>query len=498
VIARAVLVRAVGTRGRGWLRRRTLRWRLTAGVVLLLVTMCALVGVVTAVSLRGFLVRRLDSQLTQASGRFSTSLEHGADVAPGGSDGDADNSVPGQSTGTLGARLLNGTVTQAAIVLSDGKNRTLAFSAADQAILAAVPDNGTAQTVGLADLGEYRVLATAGRDGDVQLTGLPLHPLDEIVARLLTIELAAFAVIVLGGAAASALLVRLTLRPLNRVAAAALSVSELPLASGTVDLPDRHLSVEPGTEVGRVGIAFDRMLDHVEVALKARNTTEERLRRFIADASHELRTPLAAIRSYSEFALRGAHDLPESVAQALIRVESESIRMGALVDDLLLLARLDADRPLARDTVDLTRVVLDAMSDARAAGPQHHWRLDLPEQPVELVGDEHRLRQVMANLLANARVHTPAGTTVQLRLWREDGAAAVDISDDGPGIPAALLPELFERFTRADGARSHDGGNTGLGLAIAFGIVQSHRGTLTVVSTDQGARFQIRLALGPH
>ena len=484
-------------RVRLWLARRTLRWKLTAGLVLLLLGACAAAGVVTAVSLHGFLVGRLDSQLSQASGRFSSSLEHGGSVSPGGSDGDADNSAPGQSVGTLGARLAHGAVTQAAVVLDDGRNRTLTLSAQDQATLANVPTTRTPRTVRLRLLGAYRVVAAPGRDNDVQLTGLPLRPVEDTVTRLLAIEIGLFAAIVVVGAAASAFLVRWTLRPLNRVAAAALGVSELPLASGNVDLPERDLTLDPGTEVGQVSIAFDHMLDHVETALRARNATEERLRLFIADASHELRTPLATIRSHAEYARRSPYDLPAPIEHALERVESESIRMGVLVDDLLLLARLDAGRPLAREPVDITRLVIDAMSDARTAGPGHRWRLDLPEDPVETLGDEHRLQQVLTNLLANARTHTPPGTTVTVRLRREGGLVGIDVSDDGPGIPAPLLPSVFERFTRADNARSRRTGNTGLGLAIVFGIVQAHAGTLTVQSRPGDTTFHIRLPEAP-
>ena len=480
-----------------WLARRTLRWKLTAGLVVLLLATCTLVGVVTAVSLRGFLLDRLDSQLRQASGRFSASLEHAPGDHGPAPDGDADNAVPGQSVGTLGVRLLNGVPTEAAVVLDNGRAQTLRLSPSDREALAAVPPTGRARTVQLDELGDYRVVAQPGRDNDVQLTGLPLKPVEDTVTRLLVVEGAVFLVVVLCGAAASAGFVRWTLRPLNRVAAAALDVSELPLATGEVDLPERDLTMDPGTEVGQVSAAFTHMLDHVETALRARNATEERLRLFIADASHELRTPLATIRSHAEYARRTDEELPEPIRHALDRVESESIRMGGLVDDLLLLARLDAGRPIARETVDITRLVLDAASDARAAGPDHRWRLELPEEIIEAPGDDHRLHQVMTNLLANARIHTPAGTTVTVKLSRDLGQLVVDVSDDGPGIPEALLPNLFERFTRADTARSRGTGNTGLGLAIAYGIVAAHGGTLTAESRPGRTTFQIRLPANP-
>jgi two-component system OmpR family sensor kinase len=480
-----------------WLSRRTLRWKLTTGLLVLLLATCTLVGVVTAVSLRGFLVGRLDDQLALASGRFGASLEHGG----GGEsepDGDADNAVPGQSVGTLGVRLLDGRVTQAAVVLDNGNTQTLRLSPADQATLAHVPVGADPRTVNLDDLGDYRVLATMGRDQDVQLTGLPLQPIEDTVTRLLAVEAGLFAVIVIGGAVASAALVRLTLRPLNQVAADALDVSELPLASGKVALPKRDRALDPGTEVGQVSVAFTRMLDHVETALGARDETEQRLRRFIADASHELRTPLATIRSHAEYARRTGAGLPESIQHAVGRVEAEAVRMGVLVDDLLLLAELDAGRPMARDPVDLTRLALDATSDARRSGPDHQWRLDLPEEVVETVGDASRLQQVLANLLANARTHTPAGTTVTVRLWRDRDVVGIEVSDDGPGIPADLLPTLFERFSRGDLARSRATGNTGLGLAIAFGIVAAHHGTLTAQSHPGATTFRIRLPARPE
>jgi two-component system OmpR family sensor kinase len=454
------------------------------------------VGVVTALELRGFLVDRLDAQLASASGRFSSYLEHEPGETSRLSRGDLDDDVPGQSVGTLGARLDGGVVTSAAVVLGNGHAAALPLSPADRTTLAAVASNERPVTVHLEGLGDYRLLSRPDHDGDVQLTGLPMKPVEDTVTRLLAVEGAVFAVVVLLGAAASAALVRWTLRPLNRVAAAALDVSGLPLAAGTVDLPERDRGMDPRTEVGRVSVAFDHMLDHVETALHSRNATEQRLRRFIADASHELRTPLATIRSHAEYARRTGEDLPPSVEHALGRVEAESIRMGMLVDDLLLLAQLDAGRPLARETVDVTRLVLDAASDARAAGPLHRWRLDLPEEMIEVSGDPHRLHQVLTNLLANARTHTPPGSTVTVSLERHGQEVTIDVTDDGPGVPPQLVPTLFERFTRADDSRSREKGNTGLGLAIAYGIVAAHGGELTIDSRPGRTTFRVRLPVG--
>jgi two-component system, OmpR family, sensor kinase len=257
------------------------------------------------------------------------------------------------------------------------------------------------------------------------------------------------------------------------------------------------------------------MLGHVETALRRRAASEARLRRFAADASHELRTPLAAIRGYAELGLLHPGDSPDTVTHALGRVLSESTRMSVLVDDLLLLARLDAGRPLNREPVDMTRLAIEATSDARVARPGHRWMLELPDDPVEVSGDEHRLHQVLVNLLSNAGRHTPDGTTVTVAVSGElppgepgagpesmrhgtvpDGPLMVlTVTDDGPGIPAGLLPDLFERFTRADSSRSHatDAASTGLGLAIVDAVVAAHGGAVLVTSRPGMTRFTIAL-----
>jgi len=269
------------------------------------------------------------------------------------------------------------------------------------------------------------------------------------------------------------------------------------------------------------------MLLHVERALGRRAASEARLRRFAADASHELRTPLSAIRGYAELGLRHHGPVPEDVTHALTRVQSESTRMGVLVDDLLLLARLDAGRPLEREPVDLSRLAIDVTSDARVARRDHHWRLDLPSDPILVRGDEHRLHQVLANLMSNAGKHTPPGSTVSVALRLDEAPGPerdsrsapeggmvergvrpaaprveLSITDDGPGIPPELLPELFERFTRADTSRARDldaaGKSTGLGLAIVDAVVAAHGGSITVTSRPGRTRFTIYLTLLPE
>jgi two-component system OmpR family sensor kinase len=258
-------------------------------------------------------------------------------------------------------------------------------------------------------------------------------------------------------------------------------------------VPD--VDTDTRTEVGQVGAAFNHMLDHVQSALTARQASESKVRQFVADASHELRTPLASIRGYSELTRRSPHELPEDTRHALARIESESIRMSALVDELLLLARLDSGVDLRRDEVDLNRLLIDAVADAHAAGSDHEWELDLPETPITGIGDQARLHQTVVNLLTNARVHTPPGTLVSVAGGIDDGQAVISVADNGPGIDPALLPTLFERFVRGDSSRSRAAGSTGLGLAIVRAVVERHGGTVDVTSSPAGTRFELRLPL---
>ncbi|MER0477797.1 HAMP domain-containing sensor histidine kinase [Streptomyces sp. Edi2] len=464
---------------------RTLRSQLTAGLVVLLALACLAVGVTTVLALEGFLVRRVDQQLAASGGRFAASLEH--EARP-----DADNrpDTRGQAEGTFGARLLHGTTTQAAVVRAATDAR-IPLTGTDRRALAALPDDGTGHDVRLSALGSYRVNAVPGDDGDVLVTGLPLHPVEETVHRLEAVETAVFGGALLVTGVVGAMWVRLSLRPLRRVTTTAASVAELPLASGEVAMPAPVPVADPRTEVGQVGTALNRMLGHVGNALERRQASEERLRHFAADASHELRTPVANIRGHAELALRHKGPVPGDVRRALDRIQSESERMSHLVDDLLLLARLDAGRALARRPVDMTRLILDATEDARAAGPEHRWQLDLPATVVTVIGDEHRLHQVIANLLANARTHTPAGTSVMVRLAIDGHSTRLTVADDGPGVADALQPEIFGRFVRADHSRSRAAGGTGLGLAIVHAVVTAHGGSVAMTSRPGRTVFTV-------
>ncbi|MFD5079099.1 ATP-binding protein [Streptomyces sp. NPDC058371] len=481
-------------------RLHSLRARLTAGLVVLLAISCAAVGVAAVLELDGFLTGRLDQQLHDAGSMFPASLEHDTNRRPSDHDGDEYGDTRRQPTGTFGARLVGSTVTNAAVVRSgnDAADLNVALTAGDKKALAALPVDDSARSVHLTSLGGYRVVACHGQDGDVLITGLPLEPVESAVHRLELVAGCVFGAALAATGVAGALWVRWSLRPLSRVAATATRVSELPLASGEVALPPRAPESDPRSEVGRVAAAFDRMLRHVEDALTKRHASEERLRSFAADASHELRTPVASVRGHAELALLHPEPVPPKVTRALERIAAESARMGEMVDDLLLLARLDAGRPLERLPVDLTRLVLDSVTDARAAGPGHRWTLELPEEPVTVTGDAHRLHQVAANLLANARLHTPVGTKVTVSLRTVGTTAVLTVADDGPGVSEDVRPGVFERFTRADRRRAEGpGGGAGLGLSIVAAVVDAHGGGVGLESRPGSTAFTVSLPATP-
>ncbi|MEV4349440.1 HAMP domain-containing sensor histidine kinase [Actinoplanes sp. NPDC049596] len=343
--------------------------------------------------------------------------------------------------------------------------------------------------------GSFRATATQEPNGVTRVTALSLGTVNDTLLRIALVTAGAILIAIGVAGWAGAFIVRRTLAPLDRVAATATRVSELKLDRGEVELAQRvpEGDTDPRTEVGQVGAALNQMLDHVGNALEARHASEMQVRQFVADASHELRTPLAAIRGYAELSRRSRAPISEEIAHVLNRVESEAKRMTLLVEDLLLLARLDAGRPLAHDPVDLTMLVVDTVSDAHAAGPRHNWQLDLPEEPVIVHGDGARLHQVLANLLANARTHTPEGTAVTVAVTTMPNAAVIHVIDSGPGIPAELQPHIFERFARGDSSRSRAAGSTGLGLSIVHAVVTAHRGQVSVQSEPGRTVFSVML-----
>ena len=540
-----------GRRLAALLSLRTISGKLIIGLLVLFGLASVIVSVITAQSLSNSLLSSLNQQLQAATNTWTNCVVQSTLASrrhdPGGaSKPDPDDysvcSESGQAPGTF-EELLTGT----SIGYKHTVHKACPLSAADEATLAKLPPSGHAAPIGPADSGgsnppgpapsapfktyirtldslggKFILTKVTGPEQGTQLvTGMPLTMVDNTLDHVENTEHVVFATVLLLAVILGAGLIQVSLRPLRRVAATATRVTELPLDSGEVTLPAGVPDTDPRTEVGRVGAAFNRMLFHVEQALGRRAASEARLRRFAADASHELRTPLSAIRGYAELALRHRGPVPEDVTHALRRVQSESARMTVLVDDLLLLARLDAGRPLEREPVDLSRLVIETTSDARVARDDHRWRLDLPDEPVLVEGDEHRLHQVMANLLSNAGKHTPPGSTVGVALTlgtappdsvTAAGTSAVQrgvvppgprvelsITDDGPGISPELLPELFERFTRGDTGRAREvtaaGKSTGLGLAIVDAVVAAHGGCIIVTSRPGMTRFAIFLPL---
>ncbi|WP_435878869.1 sensor histidine kinase [Streptomyces klenkii] len=497
-------------RSRSRPRPRTLRTRLVLSTVVLVAVVCAVIGTVTAIVLRSYLYGQLDGQLGEVVRRAAAPRP--PDLRRGGPLSFVQGG--GQPIGTVGALTGDdGRVTDSAVSTSprtwhgDGDPLREPLTAAQSDALARLPRDGRPHDVGLPGRGDYRARSVTAPDGTTYLVGIPTASVRETLDTLIVVEVCVTAAGLVAAGIAAAATVRLALGPLRRVAATATRVSELPLHQGEVALHERvpEAEADPRTEVGQVGAALNRMLGHVGSALTVRQESETRVRQFVADASHELRTPLASILGYAELTRRtgtGAGDGGEVIGprtrHALGRIESEARRMTGLVEDLLLLARLDTGRrPQVFADLDLSPLVVDAVSDARAAGPGHVWRMDLPAEPVAVRGDAARLHQVLVNLLANARTHTPAGTTVTARVRgaSREGRAVVSVEDDGPGIPAELLPHVFERFARGDASRSRAAGGSGLGLAIVRAVVGAHGGAVGVESVPGRTVFTVSLPL---
>lgn len=333
---------------------------------------------------------------------------------------------------------------------------------------------------------EFRVLVQTRPFGTL-IVAAPLGDVSATLDRLLLIEIAVTAAVVAAIVGLGLLLVRVGLRPLQRIEDTAAAI-----AAGQLDR--RVEDADRRTEVGRLGLALNAMLTRIEQAFAEQEASEARLRRFIADASHELRTPLASIRAYAELFERGAREHPDDLERAMAGIERESRRMGLLVDDLLLLARLDQGRPLERRPFDLAALAGEAVDAARMLDPGR--RLELrASRPVPVVGDRERLLRLLDNLLANVRTHTPAGTGADVRVGLDaDGSALVEVADEGRGLSEEQRARVFERFYRIDSSRSRDAGGAGLGLAIVQAIAEAHDGTVAVADTpDGGACFRVRL-----
>ena len=483
--------------------RGTLGRQLVVRVTALVAVTALLITTATALAVQQLLMSQLDRQLDAVTARVRD---------PGTNSWRGGLLRPGQPIGTLaviydanGTPESHGQLTERGAAGQQGAAVT-ALPEAALAQLAGVSTGGTKSSIVLFGLGHHRVvgyrLMAGGVDVGTLVVGVPLHEVDQTIIKLVGVAALLSLLAIVGTIFASRSLVIRSLRPLNRVAATAQQVSQLRLDRGEVALAVRvpPADANPASEVGRVGQAINHMLNNVEEALAARQASETKVRQFVADASHELRNPLAAIRGYAELTRRDREQLPTEAAYAMSRVESEAERMSHLVEDMLLLARLDSGPDLDLQPCDLSEIVINAVSDARAAGPDHAWLLTLPEYPVIAYGDHHRLQQVIVNLLANARTHTPPGTQVRTGVSVSGGEAVLTVSDNGPGIPPVIAPRVFERFARGDASRMRTPdagttGSTGLGLAIVAAVVDAHHGSVAVSSRPGYTEFTVRLPL---
>jgi two-component system sensor histidine kinase TrcS len=484
-----------------------LRQQLVLGVSAVLIVVFVAVGLASVLSLRAYVTAMIDADVSESLNAFSHSFAKYRST---------DNSAGPAALSTIGQALLGFTEQEPgniiAVLRDDVVIGSAVFFAEDETkpapadVVAAIGaqnwQDGPPRSMELGSLGPYRVDSRAVDDGDRLVVAVSLDLANRVVTHRIisgTVLLTA-ALLVTAGVTIS--VVSYALRPLRRVAATAAGVASMPLAGGNERIIARvqDHDTDPDNEVGIVGNTLNRLLDNVDSALAYRTESDRRMRQFLTDASHELRTPLAAIHGYAELTRQDSSALPPTTEYALARIESEAQRMTSLVDELLLLSRLGEGHDLEIEDVDLDDLVITAVNDAAATAPTHRWGKDLPHEPVWVRGDRDRLHQLVSNLLKNAWVHTPPGTTVTTGVsqkWRDAGPpyAELTVTDNGPDIDPELLPHLFERFVRADDTRSVESASTGLGLAIVASIVQAHHGTVNAESADGRTVFRVRLPL---
>lgn len=475
-------------------RRWPLAWRLSLAVTALAAVVLVVAGVVVTSVLRGFLDQRLDEQVVSLA-----ATAEGAARERDESPGHEGSALPGIATPGAVVALLSPDGSAQVLVLGEGAPEV---PAPELAALVADAAPG-ATTSGLLAGQPYRVaLARPDRDdpGVTLVAALPESPLEDTVERLVAVQAVVGGLALLVIAGAGLLIIRTGLAPLGRIAAEARGIAATDLVGpgavesvGSLALPDEHGSAE----VSDLSDALGAMVTHLDDSLAARMAAEQRLRRFVADASHELRTPLASIRGYAELTRRGMASDPVAAELATARIEEEAIRMGGLVDDLLLLARLDQGRPLRSETVDLVRLVRQAADDLHAAEPDRQVVVTVPESAALVQGDPDRLRQVLANLLTNVRVHTPVTAAVEVGVTVSSRTCSVRVRDHGPGMGPAAAEHAFERFYRVDEGRSRDRGGSGLGLSIVRSVVEAQGGTVTLRSwtdpQDHGTEVVVTL-----
>lgn len=471
--------------------------RLIVTTVALVAVISLLVAAVATIVMRTYLINQLDNQVTGALDRGGmvvqgqVRLDTNGQPQIGQGNGPAPPDPRGSRVGSISA-VFGPNLGLGFTITNSGDRKELTAKQLD--VLDDLTPNRKPATLEVADLGSYRVAATEAPGGEFLVQGIPTKEVDDTIRTLIWWEAGLGLLGVLLAAIAGRILVGRQLEPLRKVATTANEVSAMPLSTGAVGTTVRVPAelTDPTTEVGQVGEALNKLLEHMERALDARHESEQQARTFLADASHELRTPLSTIKGYAELSRRTGRADPDEI---LAKVESEAGRMSSLVEDMLLLARLDAGRELERHDVDLTRLVVEAVDDARVVDPKRKWMFDVPDDPITVSGDEQRLHQAVTNLLTNASRHTPPKTVVTVRMRVEAGEVVIEFHDNGPGIAPDLLPTLFDRFTRGDSSRTRASGGAGLGMSLVEAIMHGHGGTANVTSEPGNTTFALRMPI---
>jgi two-component system OmpR family sensor kinase len=462
----------------------SLRGRLLIGVISLVVIGLLVSDVATYGLLQSSLISRVDAQLMSG---------HNEAVGALGGLGRGPAQASQFPTGTVVERLgSDGSILDAKVTTTFGATPSSARPVLPKTLANAGMDIASSPITveGTGGVARFRMTDWPENSfgGEFVVLAIPLTDVQSTLSQLLQLEILIAVGVVTATALLAMLIIQVGLRPLQKMGGVAADI-----AAG--DLTKRVEPATPTTEIGRLGLALNGMLSQIEAAFAERTESNNRLRRFIADASHELRTPLTSIRGYSEMLRRGANESPSDAELARRRIEEESVRMSTLVDDMLLIARLDQGRPLERKPVDLQTIATDAAADARAVAPQRQITLTAPGSVV-VEGDDLRLRQVVGNLVRNALVHTPQQTAVEIAVSTENGTGRMSVVDHGPGLQAKEMERIFEPFYRADPSRSRDSGGAGLGLSIVSAVVGAHGGTVNVTETSGGGvTFEVELPL---
>jgi two-component system sensor histidine kinase TrcS len=451
------------------------------------------IGALSIYSLHTYVTSMADGEVSHSLAAFEYSVDKLRTDRADGALAD----FTGQAPGTLIALISGGRVVDSASFSDDGPEPVPAEVISS--LQAQDWRDGAPRTVELGGLGSHRLASAEAGDGERMVSAVSLVSAHRLLAKKTVAVVAISVAAALLAGLGTVVLLNWALRPLRRVAATAAVAARMPLADERQRITTRvrEADSDPDNEVGIVGETLNRLLINVDSALAARAASDRRMRRFLSDASHELRTPLTAIQGYAQLTRQESATLPATTEYALARIESESRRMTALVGDMLLLSRLDERQGLEIRRIDLAGLLRDAVNDVAVSGPDHRWQLDVPPEPVAVMGDRAQLHQVFSNLLSNARHHTPSDVTVTTALRvvaGEDGfMAEVTVTDDGPGIDPKSLPHLFDRFFRGKGDHSREANGTGLGLAIVASITRAHRGRVAVQSEPGRTQFLVTL-----